>query len=752
MAFGSLSSLGFGSGVLTQDTIDKLKEAEQKARIDPYTKKIEENTTKQKDLTEIKTKLLSFQTAVSSLADATVFAKRKVVGSISDNPPASLTVNSGVALQSMNINVTQLAQKDVYQSKGLANDGGFVNAQLNGTADLTFFSNGKEYTVTVDKNTTYRDLADKINEASGGEIVAKIVNTGEKGTPYRLTLTSKETGEDSAISFYAGKKDSNGQYQSDSEAENIFSNLGWELDKTSSIDPAKDKKGYGIKDASLHIQTAQNAEFTLDGIKMFRSSNTVTDLGVGMTLTLNKTGEINFDVQQDFEGVTKAMQDLVDAYNDLVTNLNAATDYNSETGTKGTLQGISEVNSIRSSILADLFDSQVVDGTTEDANGNKVNTKVMLSMQDFGLSLNDAGTLSFDSSKFEQKVKEDPDSTESFFSNITKYEDINHTGEVIKTGSLSKYLNSNGGNTNGLEFKPGDFTIVFNNQTYDLSKNSDGTNFKLTGKTEEELLQTSVPDLIDYNMPENGVFHNLILAKIDAKYPAHAQQIMHAFWGVGQMSFVKHAIFVDKNAPSLKDYDALIPYMLDRFNTKKILISEGICDQLDHASPNSCFGGKAGLDACEEIQVEELEILEDEKLLELFKTKVELLNLKQFYKESKSPIVCILLDKKEKIEQSFDKLLEFKKHFRILVFLDAENKLENSYMLVWRVVNNIDAKRDIFIKEERLGVDASAKGEAEGYLRAWPKQTDCTKSVIEDLILRNILENNPDLFNKFEIF
>ncbi|HEE9544257.1 TPA: menaquinone biosynthesis decarboxylase [Campylobacter coli] len=266
------------------------------------------------------------------------------------------------------------------------------------------------------------------------------------------------------------------------------------------------------------------------------------------------------------------------------------------------------------------------------------------------------------------------------------------------------------------------------------------------------LLQTSVPDLIDYNMPENGVFHNLILAKIDAKYPAHAQQIMHAFWGVGQMSFVKHAIFVDKNAPSLKDYNALIPYMLDRFNTKKILISEGICDQLDHASPNSCFGGKAGLDACEEIQVEELEILEDEKLLELFKTKVELLNLKQFYKESKSPIVCILLDKKEKIEQSFDKLLEFKKHFRILVFLDAENKLENSYMLVWRVVNNIDAKRDIFIKEERLGVDASAKGEAEGYLRAWPKQTDCTKSVIEDLILRNILENNPDLFNKFEIF
>ncbi|EOI0718673.1 flagellar capping protein, partial [Campylobacter jejuni] len=89
---------------------------------------------------------------------------------------------------------------------------------------------------------------------------AKIVNTGEKGTPYRLTLTSKETGEDSAISFYAGKKDSNGKYQKDINAEKIFDDLGWGLDVSASIDPDKDKKGYGIKDASLHIQTAQNAE------------------------------------------------------------------------------------------------------------------------------------------------------------------------------------------------------------------------------------------------------------------------------------------------------------------------------------------------------------------------------------------------------------------------------------------------------------------------------------------------------------
>ncbi|HED5415244.1 TPA: flagellar filament capping protein FliD [Campylobacter jejuni] len=494
MAFGSLSSLGFGSGVLKQETLDKLKEAEQKARIDPYTKKIEENTTKQKDLTELKTKLSTFQTAVSSLGDSTAFAKRKVIASITDNPPASLSVTSGVALQSMNINVTQLAQKDVYQSKGLVNDTGIINASLKEPTNLTFFSNGKEYSVTIDKNTTYSDLVDKINTATGGEIVAKMVNTGEKDAPYRLTLTSKETGEDNAISFYPGKKDADGKYQVDENAKGVFESLGWKLDDKAlgaeDFDPAKSKKGVGIIDSEdnpLHIQKAQDAKFTMDGIKMTRSSNTITDLGVGITLTLNKTGEINFDVQQDSESVTKAMQDMVDAYNGLVLNLNAATDYNSETGTKGSLQGVTEVNSIRSSIISVLFKTQSVDGTVEDTNGNKVSAKVMLSLQDYGLSMTESGTLNFDSSTFESKMKENPDLTESFFSGITQYKDINYTGNLIKEGSLSKYVGE--GDDKGISFSSGKFQIVTNFKTYDLSKNADGTDFKLTGKTEQEMLQ-----------------------------------------------------------------------------------------------------------------------------------------------------------------------------------------------------------------------------------------------------------------------
>ncbi|ECV9714803.1 flagellar filament capping protein FliD [Campylobacter upsaliensis] len=492
MALGTLSSLGFASGVLTQETIDKLKKAEEAGRVEPYKKKVEENAAKQKDLTEIKTKLLAFQTAVSSLGDATAFAARKVSSSIKDNPAASLSADAGVALQSMKVNVTQLAEKDVYQSKALTTDTGLVDANLKNEVKLTFFQNGKEYSVTIDNKTTFKDLADKISTASDGNIVAKIINTGEKPDGYRLSLTSKETGEENAISFYPGGKDKDGKYAENNDAKEIFKKLGWELDdKTKPNDVDKDKKGYGIKDQTNHLKKAQNAEFTMDGIKMVRPSNTITDIGVGLTLTLNKTGEVNFEVQQDTEAVTKAMEDLVNAYNDLVANLNASTDFNSETGMKGTLQGVSEVNSIRSTLISALFDSVPVEGVVKDKNGNDMNATVMLSMQDFGLKISESGNLSFIKSDFEKKMKEDISFAEGFFAGITKYKDIDHAGETVETGK---------GKIEDKEFGLGDFKIIFNHETYDLSKTKDGKPFKPIGGTEQEKMQSLVDHINSFNI------------------------------------------------------------------------------------------------------------------------------------------------------------------------------------------------------------------------------------------------------------
>jgi len=115
-----------------------------------------------------------------------------------------------------------------------------------------------------------------------------------------------------------------------------------------------------------------------------------------------------------------------------------------------------------------------------------------------------------------------------------------------------------------------------------------------TGKIFFPLLKTTAPDLLDYHMPENAGFHNLILAKMQPLYKGHAKQFMHAFWGAGQMSFVKHVIFVDEKAPKLENYEAFASYVLNRFTPKSLFITEGILDALDHSSPETLVGGKIG--------------------------------------------------------------------------------------------------------------------------------------------------------------
>jgi 4-hydroxy-3-polyprenylbenzoate decarboxylase len=257
------------------------------------------------------------------------------------------------------------------------------------------------------------------------------------------------------------------------------------------------------------------------------------------------------------------------------------------------------------------------------------------------------------------------------------------------------------------------------------------------------LLKTTAPDLIDYNMPENGVFHNLILAKIKPLYPSHAKQIMHAFWGVGQMSFVKHAIFIDENAPELEDYDNLVDYILNRVCFDKILITDGVCDALDHSSPKPCEGGKLGVDCCgDEILERGIEMLDDEKLLSMIqKIDSKVKSLKQYKTHTKNPIVVCKVDKVRSMKNLFDELKDIFDHIKIIVFVDEkDNNLDNEYMLVWRVVNNIDSKRDIYFSGHTIGIDATNKNELDNYLREWPKDVMCDKDVINSLIDRGIID------------
>ena len=629
MATGTLSSLGLGSEVLNQETLEKLKNADISAKVKPYETKIETNTTKQKALTELTTKLAAFQSAVSSLGDSTAFGKRKVTPSVTgDSAAATLTASNGVSVQNLSVKVEKIAQKDVFQSGGITKDTDKVLQAGQSPASFTIMQNGKEYTIKVEATTTYADLAEKINSATDGKVIAKIVSTGEKGTPYRFTLSSKETGADNAISFFAGTKNTQtGVYSEDTNATAILSNLGWMLKKsdiaeadmkgfafsggtkasaitnlnTEKLDKdikftlwageekfeisasagdtyqklidkvktttgekiklsavqsngkytfnfvAGDKassstkikifdgvatgagsqtyssdgntttflqdtlkigisKSYSLddKNGTAHLKKAQDAEFTLDGVKMYRSTNEIKDIGAGLTLNLLKAGEINFDIKQDSEGLTSTMEELVEKYNELVNYLNDVTAYDSKTKVSGDLADVIEIKNLRSSINKILFTSQSVEGTTTDDKGNKTKTNVLVSVLDFGLSLNDTSKsnssqlalLKFDSAKFEKKFAEDPDFAESFFSGTSGFEEVNVVGKA-QTFDTAEFQN-------GLEFKGKDFKITFGDVSYDLTKTADGKNdFKLEGNTPEERAQKLLDHINSFSI--NGL-------------------------------------------------------------------------------------------------------------------------------------------------------------------------------------------------------------------------------------------------------
>jgi 4-hydroxy-3-polyprenylbenzoate decarboxylase len=230
--------------------------------------------------------------------------------------------------------------------------------------------------------------------------------------------------------------------------------------------------------------------------------------------------------------------------------------------------------------------------------------------------------------------------------------------------------------------------------------------------------------------------------------------MMHAFWGVGQMSFVKHAIFVGDNAPELTDHEAIIEHILNRLNLEEILVSRGVIDALDHSSPKFAVGGKLGLD-CTGQEVEELGItlLSDEELLErMHDISDEVKNLKQYFTHTKNPICVISVEKTRNQKYLFEELTPLFDHIKILIIVDdAKNSVENPYMLVWRVTNNIDSNRDLYTHGHTLCLDATNKNSHDNFKRRWPDDVDCTKEVIESLKERGIIEVDEALEKQFRL-
>jgi len=111
------------------------------------------------------------------------------------------------------------------------------------------------------------------------------------------------------------------------------------------------------------------------------------------------------------------------------------------------------------------------------------------------------------------------------------------------------------------------------------------------------LLRTIVPDIIDYDLPMFGAFHNCAFIKIKKEYPLHARRVMHAIWGAGQMSWTKTIVVVDDDV-DVHDEGAVLRAVGEQcIPARDTELVRGPIDILDHSAPFLGGGGKIGLDA-----------------------------------------------------------------------------------------------------------------------------------------------------------
>jgi flagellar hook-associated protein 2 len=309
---GILSSLGAGSnGVLSYDVIDKLKKADQDAMVKPLEDKLDLLKKKENALSQFITIGSTVKTDILDLADGTLFAK---VSTDVNGSSVNVTANDGVKPQTFDINVSQLAQNDVYQSEGFASTDTVINTS-GSSKEITIGTGSAQTSVSIPAGATLQDLKDAINNANAG-VTASIVDTGIGDSPYKLVLKADETGKDNDIEFnYSQIEDlgfnattyTSAKYSSDSDSVNTSGS-----DQTFSIKV----------NGTTYSMTVANGTSVSDFISDLNSGDLKDSEGNSLKVNASynsDTGTIDFGLQ--------AVGDISITDTGLTTNFNDNTDF-----------------------------------------------------------------------------------------------------------------------------------------------------------------------------------------------------------------------------------------------------------------------------------------------------------------------------------------------------------------------------------------------------------------------------------------
>ncbi|MBI4652283.1 menaquinone biosynthesis decarboxylase [Candidatus Desantisbacteria bacterium] len=141
------------------------------------------------------------------------------------------------------------------------------------------------------------------------------------------------------------------------------------------------------------------------------------------------------------------------------------------------------------------------------------------------------------------------------------------------------------------------------------------------------LVRTQLPEIVDYSLPFEGVFHNCVIVSIKKEYPGQARKVASLLWGLGQMMFSKVIIIVDEEV-NVQDYSEVTWKVFNNVDPERdVFFQKGPLDVLDHSSPTHKYGSKMGIDATRKMKEEGHprpwpdEIIMEEKIKQLVTTR-----------------------------------------------------------------------------------------------------------------------------------
>ena len=251
---------------------------------------------------------------------------------------------------------------------------------------------------------------------------------------------------------------------------------------------------------------------------------------------------------------------------------------------------------------------------------------------------------------------------------------------------------------------------------------------------------TMVPEIMDMDMPVEGVFHNLVIAQIKKEYAGQGQKVMNAMWGAGQMMFNKILVLADQHI-KIQDYKRLAQYVFANLNpATDIHFSQGPMDVLDHSCSKLGFGGKMCIDGTgkfpEEKEDSEGSMVNSEwssKWLSGF-PEIKKLNASLFTEHIPVLVVSVEKSRKDHVRELHQEICKRKEAEGIKLILYVEHSVDANDLAtaLWRFCNNLDPKRDFTLVQRPshydssknfacMGLDGTRKTrEWDNFHRDWP--------------------------------